>query len=219
MSRVRVDNAISIDGFTAGPDQSIDHPLGVRGIEIMQWQIQSGVMQAASTATEIPEGVEGSELVVYEHFQNIGAYVMGRNMFGGGPGDWPVDPAWDGWWGTNPPYHAPVFVLTNHPREALTLEGGNVFHFVTGGPEAALELARRAAGDQDVRIAGGASTVSQYLQLGVVDELQLHIAPVLLGSGERPFDGVDPATLGFAIDRVIAGERATHVRYRVERAG
>ncbi|MEH3052747.1 MAG: dihydrofolate reductase family protein [Patulibacter minatonensis] len=217
MGLVRIDQAISLDGYTAGPEQSMDHPLGVGGHGIMQYQFKAGVGGPASNLEPMPSDVTPDQQIVYEHFQNVGAYIMGRNMFGGGPGAWATDPVWEGWWGSNPPYHTPVYVLTHHPREPLALEGGTTFHFVTDGPEAALALAREAAGDRDVKIAGGASTVAQYLRLGVVDVLQLHIAPVLLGGGERPFDGVDPATLGFEIDRVLQG-LSTHVRYRVSRS-
>ena len=215
MPRVLIANAISLDGFTAGPDQGPDAPLGVGGRDLHAWQFATNAMGPASQGEAPPADASAETLLVYEHFKGVGAYILGRNMFGGGPGDWPTEPEWDGWWGEEPPYHAPVFVLTHHPREALTLKGGTTFHFVTHGPEAALELARQAAGDQDIRIGGGASTVSQYLQLGVVDELLLHVAPVLLGAGERPFDGVDPKALGFTIAEVIPGELATHIRYRV----
>ncbi len=215
MSRVRIDQAISIDGFTAGPDQGPDAPLGVGGMGLMQWILATGAMGAASSGEPIAAHASPDTKLAYEHYENIGAYVMGRNMFGGGPGPWPVDPVWDGWWGDEPPYHTPVFVLTQFAREPLELEGGTTFHFVTDGPEGALQRAREAAGEEDVRIAGGASTVAQYLKLGVVDELQLHVSPVLLGGGERPFDGLDPLALGFTIDRVVASPLATHIRYRV----
>lgn len=216
MPLVRIDQAISVDGYTAGPDQSVDHPLGVGGHGIMQYQFEAGVAGPASNLEEPPADLTADQQIVYEHFQNVGAYIMGRNMFGGGRGDWPSGPTWDGWWGTTPPFHTPVYVLTHHPREPLELDGGTVFHFVTDGPQAALDRAQEVAGERDVKIAGGASTVAQYLRLGVVDVLQLHIAPVLLGGGERPFDGLDPAALGFEVDRVLHG-RSTHVRYRVRR--
>lgn len=215
MPRVLIANAISIDGFTAGPDQGPDAPLGRGGEGLHQWMFATGAMGPASAGEQPPAGADAETLLVYEHFRGVGAYILGRNMFGGGPGEWPTDPAWDGWWGAEPPYHAPVFVLTHHPRESLVMEGGTTFHFVTDGPEAALAMAREAAGAGDARIGGGAATVAQYLQLGVVDELLLHVSPVLLGAGERPFDGVDPARLGFTIAEVITGELATHIRYRV----
>lgn len=215
MTRIRIANAISLDGYTAGPEQGPDAPLGRGGQRLHQWMFATNAMGPASAGEEPPADASDEVRLVYEHFENVGAYILGRNMFGGGPGPWPSDPQWDGWWGEEPPYHTPVFVLTHYPREPLVMEGGTVFHFVTGGPQEALERAREAAGDRDIRIGGGAATVSQYLQLGVVDELLLHVAPVLLGAGERPFDGVDPEALGFTIDRVITGELATHIRYRV----
>ncbi|MDX8152125.1 dihydrofolate reductase family protein [Patulibacter brassicae] len=207
MTRIRVDHAISVDGFTAGPDQSLEAPLGIGGERLHAWQF----------AVRESGAVEADVQVFDEHFAGVGAYVMGRNMFGGGPGPWATDEPWEGWWGPEPPYHRPVFVLTHHPREPLVL-GDTTFTFVTEGPERALELARAAVGEQDIRIAGGASTVAQYLRMGVVDELHLHVSPVLLGAGERPFDGVGPEDVGLEIDRVIASPQVTHIRYRVQPA-
>jgi dihydrofolate reductase len=190
--------SISLDGFVAGPDQSRDNPLGRRGIELHRWHIGD------ERATEA-DSVAAEWLM-----RPRGAYVMGRNMFGPLRGEWEGD--WRGWWGSEPPYHAPVFVLTHHAHEPIQMEGGTTFHFVTDGFDAAFARALDAAGDDGVDIAGGASTVRQALMAGVVDELTLDIAPVLLGSGERIFDGVD----GFAFEpvEVLHSPLATHVRYR-----
>jgi dihydrofolate reductase len=215
MTRIRIDMAISVDGFVAGPNQGPDAPLGEGGRDLHLWQFATDMMGPASSGEPVPDDATPDQRILFEHFAGVGAYVMGRNMFGGGPGPWPSEPAWDGWWGPNPPYHTPVFVLTHHAREPLELEGGNVFHFVTDGPEAALTLAREAAGDQDIRIAGGGSTAAAYLAMGVVDELQFHVSPVLLGSGERPFPGAHLADVGLEIDRVVASPLTTHIRYRV----
>ena len=193
--------SISLDGFFAGPDQSREHPLGKRGIELHSWHLGDG---RANEADDIATGWL---------MRPRGAYVMGRNMFGPIRGEWEAD--WHGWWGSEPPYHAPVFVLTHHRREPQKMDGGTTFHFVTGGFGAAYALAREATGDDGVDIAGGASTVRQALRAGVVDELTLDIAPVLLGSGERLFDGVD--TFGFVPVEVLHSPLATHIRYR--RAG
>lgn len=193
--------SISLDGFVAGPDQSREHPLGKRGIELHSWHLGDG---RANEADDIATGWL---------MRPRGAYVMGRNMFGPIRGEWEAD--WHGWWGSEPPYHAPVFVLTHHRREPQKMDGGTTFHFVTGGFGAAYALAREATGDDGVDIAGGASTVRQALRAGVVDELTLDIAPVLLGSGERLFDGVD--TFGFVPVEVLHSPLATHIRYR--RAG
>jgi dihydrofolate reductase len=198
MPNVTCQISVSLDGFAAGPDQSREHPLGVGGERLHTWFF-----------TDEPHPADralGERLL-----EGNGAYVMGRRMFGGGPGAW--DPAWRGWWGEEPPYHAPVFVLTHHPREPLAMQGGTTFHFVTDGLAAALALARAAAGDRDVAIAGGASTVQQALRAGVLDELHLHVVPVVLGAGERLLDDVgDPALE--PVD-VVASPAATHVRYRV----
>jgi dihydrofolate reductase len=214
VGQVRFSVAVSLDGFMAGPDQSIDDPLGKGGMQLHGWAFELAAFQAAHGG----EGgaVNASTRVVEEATENVGAYIMGRNMFGGGRGDWP-DPPWNGWWGDDPPYHTPVFVLTHHPREPLELEGGTTFHFVTDGIEAALERAREAAGDRDIVLAGGASTLRQYLAAGLVDELQFNLVPVLLGAGERPLDDLGGAGLSLENTRVIDAPGVTHLTYRVVR--
>ena len=178
MTKVTCDIAISTDGFTAGPNQRLDKPFGDGPVdELTRWMLEQRDQNAA----------------VVEAITAARAYIMGRNMFGPGRGDWDLD--WKGWWGDDPPYHAPVFVLTHHPREPIEMEGGTTFHFVTDGIESALAQARAAAGDGDVSIAGGAATVNQYLAAGAIDELRLHVAPVVLGVGERLFEGVGPLSL------------------------
>ncbi|QSZ48239.1 dihydrofolate reductase family protein [Arthrobacter sp. D5-1] len=198
MSRVTCDLTVSLDGFVAGPNQSPDKPLGEGGESLHRWQFE----EREASAAEIAGILEA------------GAYIMGRNMFAGpGSGRW--DQEWRGWWGEEPPYHAPVFVLTHHQREPLAMEGGTTFHFVTDGIESALAQAREAAGDRDVAIAGGAQTARQYLSAGLMDELRLHISPVILGGGERLLDGVGDVTLE-PIEARGTG-LVTHVRYRVQR--
>jgi dihydrofolate reductase len=201
MTRVRLDHAISLDGFTAGPDQSLQEPLGVGGEHLHDWMFGADVHP-------------NDQRIKEEHFAGVGAYVMGRNMFGGGRGPWNLDEPWTGWWGEDPPFHKPVFVVTHHAREAVEMEGGTTFRFVTDGPAAALELAKAAAGGDDVRVAGGADIANQLFAIGAIDELQLHYAPILLGGGERLFVGVAPDALTPAIDRVVASPTVTHVRYR-----
>src|SRR4051812_32434238 len=197
MSRVTCHMSISLDGFVAGPDQSEDQPLGVGGMRLHHWHIDEPLHDADAVARDWLLAPKG-------------AYVMGRNMFGPIRGDWEGD--WRGWWGDEPPYHAPVFVLTHYAHDPIEMEGGTTFHFVTEGFDAALAQARETAGDDGVDIAGGASTVRQALVAGVVDELTLDIAPVLLGSGERIFDGVD--SLGMEPVEVLHSPLATHIRYR-----
>jgi dihydrofolate reductase len=200
MSSVRCHIAISLDGYAAGPNQSMEDPLGEGGERLHTWMFE-------------PTGdadVRARERVL----EGLGAFVMGRNMFGPpGSGDW--DESWRGWWGEDPPYHAPVFVLTNYPREPLEMDGGTTFHFVTDGIESALEQARAAAGDQDVAIAGGASTVQQYLAARLLDEMHLHIAPVILGGGERLLENV--GDLRLAPVEATGTPAATHIIYRVVR--
>ena len=194
--------SISLDGFVAGPDQSRENPLGVGGLDLHHWHLDEPFHEADARVR--------AELMTPR-----GAYVMGRNMFGPVRGPWDVD--WRGWWGEEPPYHAPVFVLTHHPHDPITMDGGTTFHFITEGFDVAFERAQAAAGELGVAIAGGASTVRQAFAAGVIDELMLDIAPVLLGTGERLFDGVrDP---GLQLAEVIHSPRATHVRYRIGRAG
>jgi dihydrofolate reductase len=209
MNHVRFDIAVSLDGYSAGPDQSIDNPLGVGGEQLHAWAI-------ADPGWREQHGLDGGEEtvntgVIAEMFANVGAVIMGRNMFGGGPGDW--DPEWKGWWGDDPPFHRPVFVLTHHEREPLAMEGGTTFTFVSGGIDAALEQAKAAAGpDQDILISGGAETVRQFLKAGLVHSFQLHVVPLMLGGGTRLLDGLDPAALN--LDRVVDGPGVTHLRYR-----
>jgi dihydrofolate reductase len=197
MSNVTCDITISIDGYVAGPNQSLAEPLGERAERLHRWMFED------------PEG----NAAAIDAITSAGAYVMGRNMFGPGRGDW--DETWTGWWGDEPPYHAPVFVLTHHPRGPLPMHGGTTFHFVTDGIESALAQAREAAGDADVAIAGGAATVNQYLSAGSIDELRLHVAPVLLAAGERLFDGV--GELDLEPLHVDGNELVTHLTYRVGR--
>ena len=212
MSKVRFQQAISLDGYSAGPDQSEEEPLGTGGEELHEWMIGLEAWLKA-------HGREGGEVnastpVVEELESGYGARVMGRNMFGPiGGGDW-GDGSWKGWWGDNPPYHTPVFVLTHHPRDPVEMEGGTTFHFVTDGIESAIERAQEAAGDEDVLIAGGANTIQQALVAGLVDEFLLSVAPRLLGDGERPLDGVG-AELELEQVEGIAAPGVTHLKYRV----
>jgi dihydrofolate reductase len=195
MNLVTCDLSVSADGFVAGPDQSFDQPIGVGGMPLHQWHFD-----AQGLAKEIVDA----------WLTTPGAHVMGRNMFDPGRGPW--DPAWRGWWGEDPPYHTPVFVLTHHPHDPIPMEGGTTFHFVTAGIESALEQAAAAAGERPVAIAGGASTVNQYLAAGLVDELHLHISPVVLGRGERLFEGVE--RLGMEPVQVQSTPGVAHIRYR-----
>ena len=216
MPKLRVNSfSISLDGFGAGPDQSLEHPLGVGGGAVHEWVFGTRTfMQTHGGPT-----AEGTEPVgrtdVDDDFalramQNLGAWILGRNMFGPVRGPW-TDDEWKGWWGPNPPYHVPVFVLTHHARAPLVMEGGTTFCFVTDGIHAALERAREAAGDKDVRVGGGVATVRQYLSAGLMDELHLAISPVLLGRGEHLLAGIDMVKLGYTCTERVATERATHV--------
>ncbi|MDP2228019.1 MAG: dihydrofolate reductase family protein, partial [Moraxellaceae bacterium] len=195
MSRLRVESfTISLDGFGAGPDQSLDNPLGIGGTALHQWAFKTDTFQKMLFGASGEKNVD--DRFAARGFENIGAAIMGRNMFGPVRGPWP-DENWKGWWGNNPPYHAPVFVLTQYPRADIPMEGGTTFHFVTGGIHEALEKAKQAAGDKDIRLSGGVSTVRQYLLAGLVDELHIAISPVLLGAGESLFGGVNLTTLGY----------------------
>lgn len=210
MSKVKVGAfSISVDGYGAGPDQDLAHPLGRGGERLHEWFIPTRSFQRMHSATA--EGSTGvDESFAARSFENIGAWILGRNMFGPVRGPWP-DHEWKGWWGANPPYHTPVFVLTHHARPPLKMEGGTVFHFVTDGAEAALERARAAAGGRDVRIGGGAATLRTYLQAGAIDEMHVAVSPVLLGCGEALFMGLDLPALGYALSEHAAGEAATHL--------
>jgi dihydrofolate reductase len=209
MSSLKCQISVSLDGFVAGPNQSLENPIGEGGMRLHEWVFPTDSWRAQ-------QGLEGGERnadaeVIDEVFTGVGAYIMGRKMFGGAEGPW--DESWRGWWGENPPFHTPVFVLTHHPREPLLMEGGTVFTFVADGIESALDQARAAAGDQDVSIAGGASAARQYLAAGLLDELYLHIVPVLLGAGERLLDDVGEPKLEPV--KVVASPGVTHIKYRV----
>jgi dihydrofolate reductase len=203
---------MSLDGFVAGPSQSVDNPLGIGGMRLHEWVFPLTVWRAM-------HGLEGGEVnestrVVEDSLGNIGATVMGRNMFGGHPGPWDAEKPWNGWWGGKPPFHHPVFVLTHHARVPLELEGGTSFRFVTDGIEAALDKARRVAGGRDVSLAGGANAARQYLAAGLVDEMEINLVPTLLGSGERLFDGLDDEDLhGLELVRTVAAPRVTHLKF------
>ena len=209
MPKVRVAGfGVSIDGFSAGPEQSLKDPLGKRGPEIFQWFFPTRTFRAM-------QGLEDGSVDVDNDFahramENFGAFILGRNMFGPVRGPWP-DNSWKGWWGDNPPYHAPTFILTHHAREPIAMEGGTTFHFVTGGIEEALRQAKQAAGDKDIKIGGGVSTVRQYLQAGLVDSIHLAVAPVLLGTGEALFAGLNLPALGFSITEKKTTDHATHI--------
>jgi len=201
--------SLSIDGYGAGPDQSREDPLGKRGETLHTWMFGTRMFQRMLGKDGGSEGVDNDYAT--RSMDGFGAFILGRNMFGPVRGDWP-DETWKGWWGDNPPYHAPTFVLTHHPRDPLVMEGGTVFHFVTDGIEAALERARSAAGDRNVKIGGGVSTVRQYLQAGVIDELHFAVSPVVLGCGEAMFAGLDLPALGYRVVGHEATDAATHVR-------
>jgi len=210
MSRLRLKISMSLDGFVAGPRQSVDHPLGVGGMRLHEWVFPLAAWRGA-------HGMEGGETnessaVVEESVVGIGATIMGRNMFGGHPGPWDAERPWNGWWGDDPPFHHPVFVLTHHARAPLALDGGTTFTFVTDGIESALAQARTAAAGQDVSLAGGASAAQQYLRAGLVDEMDINLVPTLLGAGERLFDGVDDLH-GLTLVRTIATPQVTHLRF------
>jgi dihydrofolate reductase len=202
--------SISLDGYAAGPGQGLEHPLGVGGEQLHEWVFANPTGRALLGEPD-PGGVPGiDDEFVARGEQGIGATIMGRNMFGPVRGPWP-DHEWRGWWGPEPPFHHPVFVLTHHPRPPLTMAGGTTFTFVTGGIEAALEQARAAAGDADVRLGGGAATVREYLRAGLVDELHVAVVPVLLGGGERLFEG--PAPAGLECVEFVGSAAVAHVRF------
>jgi dihydrofolate reductase len=214
MTKLRVQSfGVSIDGFGAGPDQDLQNPLGLNGPELMEWFFHTRVWGRMHGQGD-GDGETGTDNEIAElGFAGFGAWIIGRNMFGPIRGPWP-DEGWKGWWGDEPPYHTPVFVLTHHPRSPLGMAGGTEFRFVTEGIEAALEQAKAAAGGRDVRLGGGVSTIRQYLRAGLIDELHLAIRPVLLGAGEQLLTGIDLRSLGYECVRYVAGERAAHVFLR-----
>ena len=210
MSKLRLKIAISLDGFVAGPEQSVENPLGIGGMHLHDWAFELASWRAQ-------HGLDGGEVnestsVVEEGLENIGATLMGRNMFGGGPGPW-GDPAWNGWWGDDPPYHHPVFVLTHYAREPLVCSGGTTFTFVTEGIESALARATAAATGKDVSLAGGAAAARQYLAADLVDEMEISVVPIFLGTGERLFDGIGTGRPDLAHVRTVAAPGVTHLRF------
>lgn len=209
MGKVRVAAfSISLDGFGAGPRQDIDNPLGVRGLELHEWAFGTEVFTKIFGQSGGSQGVDNG--FADASFENIGAWILGRNMFGPVRGPWDGD-AWKGWWGDTPPYHTPVFVLTHYARAPLVMNGGTTFYFVADGIESAMKQAKDAAGGKDVRVGGGVSTIRQYLAAGQIDEMHLAVSPVLLGEGEHLFAGINLAGFGFVPEKMVAGEKATHV--------
>ena len=211
MSKLRLKISMSLDGFVAGPNQSVDNPLGIGGMRLHEWVFPLAVWR--SMHGEQGGEVNESTKVIEESLADIGATVMGRNMFGGHPGPWDARKPWNGWWGVNPPFHHPVFVLSHHAREPLELEGGNTFTFVTDGIEAAFDRARRVAGGKDVSLAGGAKAAQQYLAAGLVDEMEIHLVPILLGGGERLFERVGDDLHGLELVRTVAAPGVTHLKF------
>jgi dihydrofolate reductase len=209
MARLRVHNfAVSLDGYGAGPAQSLADPLGVGGEALHKWFVATRTFQQVFGREGGTTGVDDDFAV--RGLKNIGAWILGRNMFGPVRGPWP-DESWKGWWGKNPPYHVPVYVLTHHPRPSLEMEGGTVFHFVTDGIDAALERAREAAKDKDVRVGGGASVIRQYLNARLIDRMHVVVSPVLLGGGEALFAGIDLPALGYGVTEHVVSEKAAHM--------
>jgi dihydrofolate reductase len=209
MTKLRVHSfTISVDGYGAGPNQDLANPLGVGGVALHEWAFATRTFRRIFGEDGGSTGAD--DAFAARGFDNIGAWILGRNMFGPIRGSWPDD-TWKGWWGDNPPYHTPVFVLTNHPRRSFTMEGDTTFHFVTDGINAALERARDAAAGRDIRLGGGVATIQQYLRAGLIDEMHVAIAPVLLGSGEHLFAGIDASTLGYRCTEHVPTPNATHV--------
>ena len=211
MARLRFKISMSLDGFVAGPSQSVNDPIGIGGMRLHEWIFPLAAWRG-------PQGEAGGEInarnaVVEESIANIGATVMGRNMFGGHPGPWKAGEPWNRWWGDHPPFHHPVFVLTHHPRVPLEMEGGTTFTFVSDGIVAALDRARNAARGRDVSLAGGASAARQYLAAGLVDEMEINLVPVLLGSGERLFDGIGDDLHGLELVRTVVAPKVTHLKF------
>jgi dihydrofolate reductase len=215
MSKLRFNISMSLDGYVAGPNQSRDEPLGVGGEDLHDWVVRTRAFKAMSGNPDEGEtGLDNDRASAWA--QTYGATIMGRNMFGPIRGDWGAE-EWKGWWGDNPPYHSPVFVLTHHPHEPIQMQGGTTFYFVTQGPEEALEQARDAAGARDMNIGGGAATAQQYLRAGLVDELSIHLIPVLFGGGTRMFDHLGSEHIQLEHLGSVQTAAATHLRYRIVR--
>jgi dihydrofolate reductase len=212
MTRLKANLAMSLDGYVAGPEQGLDDPLGKGGMDLHRWAFELAAFQEGHDG----EGgtVNASTTVIEEMQENVGAVIMGRNMFGPIRGEWP-DETWRGWWGEDPPYHAAVYVLTHHARDPIEMQGGTTFHFVTDGFESAYEQAVAAAKDKDITLGGGASTVRQSIAAGLLDELQINLVPVLLGGGERLLDGLGGAPVGFELTRVLEAPGVTHLKYQL----
>jgi dihydrofolate reductase len=209
MSKVRaLCFGMSLDGFSAGPRQDLENPLGVNGADIMKWFFPTNTFQQTHGGGAGEKGIDNE--MAEQAFHNMGAWILGRNMFGPVRGPWP-DESWRGWWGEEPPYHVPTFVLTHYARDPLVMKGGTTFHFVTGGIHEALRLAKEAAGGKDVRVGGGASTIRQFLSARLLDDLHIPVSPVLIGQGERLFDGIDARALGYRVTKHVYGEGAMHV--------
>jgi dihydrofolate reductase len=210
MAKLRLNMSVSLDGFAAGPGQSVENPLGVGGTALHEWAFATRSFRATHGLEGGQTGIDDDRAAALN--ENVGASIMGRNMFGPDRGPWADDP-WRGWWGDDPPYHTPVFVLTHHPREPLVLRGGTTFHFVTDGIEAALQRAFEAAGGRDVSLAGGAQAAHQYLRAGLVDELEVHVAPVLLGAGARLFEALEGIEARYEPAGLVASPAASHFRF------
>lgn len=214
MSRFRFNITMSLDGYVAGPNQSLAQPLGEGGEELHEWIV--GLRSFRERHGKEGGATGSDDAILAESMANIGATIMGRHMFGGGEGPW-ADDAWKGWWGRNPPFHTQVFVLTHYPRNSLEMEGGTTFHFVTEGIEAALERARKAAGSKDVVLGGGAEIAQQYVKAGLIDEMEIHVVPKLLGGGARLFDNMDGRQTAYEPVRVVNSPAVTHYKYRLRR--
>jgi dihydrofolate reductase len=213
MARLRLNISMSLDGYVAGPNQSLENPLGEGGEALHEWALATRSFRRIHGGEDESGETGVDDDVMAESFANLGASIMGRNMFGGGPGPWSAEP-WKGWWGDDPPFHHPVFVLTNHAREPLEMRGGTTFYFVTDGIEAALERAKQAAGDGDVGLGGGAEAARQYVRAGLVDDMQIHVAPVLLGGGARLFEDVGDIRSRYEPVGLVSSPAVAHYRYR-----
>jgi dihydrofolate reductase len=214
MTKLRLNITMSLDGYVAGPTQSVSNPLGERGEQLHEWAFATRTFRAV-------HGMEGGATgpdddIAAEYFQNVGATIMGRHMFGGGDDAWGDNP-WNGWWGDDPPFHTPVFVLTHHARKPLEMQGGTTFHFVTEGIHAALDRARDAAQGKDITLGGGAQVAQQYLKAGLIDEMEIHVVPVLLGGGARLFDDTDGRQTDYDCIRVVNSPTVSHYKYRLKR--